>query len=147
MPVLVGTSGWQYAHWRERFYPRGVAQARWLEWYADRFATVESNAAFYRLPEAATFAAWAERTPDDFVMAVKASRYLTHIKRLKDPEEPVERLLGLRNDVGLLSEEYDTRLGRLVGNFPQAFSHVPLVSTAMNLGSGRHPVTQRSRAR
>ena len=63
--------------------PPGLAQARWLEHYADRFATVESNNAFYRLPEATTFAAWAERTPPDFVMAVKASRYLTHIRRLR----------------------------------------------------------------
>jgi uncharacterized protein YecE (DUF72 family) len=93
MPVLVGTSGWQYRHWRGRFYPPGVAQARWLEHYAARFATVESNAAFYRLPEADTFRAWAERTPDDFVMAVKASRYLTHVRRLRDPAAPVARLL------------------------------------------------------
>jgi uncharacterized protein YecE (DUF72 family) len=93
VPVLVGTSGWQYRDWRGRFYPERLAQARWLEHYAGRFATVESNNAFYRLPEAATFAAWAERTPDDFVMAVKASRYLTHVRRLRDPEEPVRRLL------------------------------------------------------
>ena len=86
MPVLVGTSGWQYRDWRGRLYPQKLAQARWLEHYAERFATVESNNAFYRLPEPATFAAWAERTPPGFVMAVKASRYLTHIKRLRDPE-------------------------------------------------------------
>jgi uncharacterized protein YecE (DUF72 family) len=100
MPVLVGTSGWQYAHWRGRFYPKGVAQARWLEHYAARFATVESNAAFYRLPEAHTFEAWAERTPDDFVMAVKASRYLTHVRRLRDPAEPVARLLERASGLG-----------------------------------------------
>ena len=61
--LWIGTSGWQYRHWRETFYPRGLAQTKWLEFYADRFDTVESNAAFYRLPEAATFAAWAEREP------------------------------------------------------------------------------------
>ena len=93
MALLVGTSGWQYRHWRGRFYPEGLAQARWLEHYAARFATVESNAAFYRLPERDTFAAWAGRTPADFVMAVKASRYLTHVRRLRDPEQPVARLL------------------------------------------------------
>jgi uncharacterized protein YecE (DUF72 family) len=90
VPLLIGTSGWQYRHWRETFYPRGVAQSRWLEFYAQRFTTVESNAAFYRLPESRTFAAWAERTPPDFVMAVKASRYLTHVRRLRDPEDAVE---------------------------------------------------------
>jgi uncharacterized protein YecE (DUF72 family) len=100
MPVLIGTSGWQYGHWRGRFYPERLAQARWLEHYAERFATVESNNAFYRLPESGTFAAWAERTPPDFVMAVKASRYLTHIRRLREPEEPVNRLLDRARHLG-----------------------------------------------
>jgi uncharacterized protein YecE (DUF72 family) len=100
MPLLIGTSGWQYRHWRDTFYPRGVAQSRWLEFYADRFDTVESNAAFYRLPEAATFAAWADRTPDDFVMAVKASRYLTHILRMSEPDEPVQRLMARASELG-----------------------------------------------
>jgi uncharacterized protein YecE (DUF72 family) len=93
MPILVGTSGWQYRHWRATFYPRGLAQRDWLEFYAARFATVESNAAFYRLPEKKTFTDWAERTPDDFVWAVKVSRFLTHVKRLRDPAEPVERFV------------------------------------------------------
>jgi uncharacterized protein YecE (DUF72 family) len=100
VPVLVGTSGWQYRDWRGRLYPEKLAQARWLEHYAERFATVESNNAFYRLPEPATFAAWAERTPPGFVMAVKASRFLTHIKRLRDPEEPVARLLDHARHLG-----------------------------------------------
>src|SRR5215210_921293 len=100
MPLFVGTSGWQYKHWRETFYPRGVAQRAWLEFFAERFATVESNAAFYRLPEASTFAAWADRTPRDFVMAVKASRYLTHILRLTEPEEPVNLLVERARDLG-----------------------------------------------
>ena len=84
MAVLIGTSGWQYRDWRGRFYPREVPQKAWLEHYAERFVTVEVNNAFYRLPEARVFAAWAERTPDDFIVAVKVSRYLTHIKRLRD---------------------------------------------------------------
>jgi uncharacterized protein YecE (DUF72 family) len=90
---LIGTSGWQYPHWRERFYPPGVPQARWLEHYSARFSTVEVNNAFYRLPESDTFANWKRRTPEDFVLAVKASRYITHIKRLREPAEPVKRLL------------------------------------------------------
>jgi uncharacterized protein YecE (DUF72 family) len=100
MAVFVGTSGWQYREWRDRFYPKGVAQARWLEHYAEGFATVESNNAFYRLPERSTFEAWARRTPDDFVWAVKMSRYLTHIKRLKDPAEPVARFLDRAEGLG-----------------------------------------------
>jgi uncharacterized protein YecE (DUF72 family) len=91
--VLVGTSGWQYRDWRGPFYPSGLRQAEWLESYATRFSTVEVNNAFYRLPEAATFDRWAARTPEGFVVAVKASRYLTHIRRLRDPAEPVGRLL------------------------------------------------------
>jgi uncharacterized protein YecE (DUF72 family) len=100
MTVWIGTSGWQYAHWRGRFYPRGIAQNAWLEFFAERFATVESNNAFYRLPEAHTFEAWARRTPEDFVMAVKASRYLTHIKRLRDPEGPVRLFVERASRLG-----------------------------------------------
>jgi uncharacterized protein YecE (DUF72 family) len=100
MPVLIGTSGWQYRHWRGTFYPRGLPQGRWLEYYVDRFATVESNAAFYRLPDAKTFASWAERTPPGFIMAVKASRYLTHIRRLRDPAEPVHLLVERARELG-----------------------------------------------
>jgi uncharacterized protein YecE (DUF72 family) len=91
--VIIGTSGWQYRDWRGRFYPQKLPQRSWLEHYAAHFATVESNNAFYRLPEHATFVAWRERTPPDFRWAVKASRFLTHIKRLREPEEPVGRLM------------------------------------------------------
>jgi uncharacterized protein YecE (DUF72 family) len=93
MPVLVGTSGWQYQHWRGAFYPRGVPQRQWLEYYAGQFGTVENNGTFYRLPARETFEQWRARTPDGFVMAVKASRYLSHIRRLRDPAEPVRRML------------------------------------------------------
>jgi uncharacterized protein YecE (DUF72 family) len=100
MTVWIGTSGWQYRDWRGRFYDRATPVRRWLEDYADRFATVESNNAFYRLPGRHTFEDWAERTPPDFVMAVKMSRYLTHILRLRDPEEPVERFLSRARGLG-----------------------------------------------
>lgn len=100
MAVLIGTSGWQYGHWRGTFYPEGVPTSRWLEYYAERFVTVESNSAFYRLPERRTFEDWAARTPDDFVMAVKASRYLTHVRRLRDPAEPVKRLVERLRGLG-----------------------------------------------
>jgi uncharacterized protein YecE (DUF72 family) len=98
--MYIGTSGWQYADWRGRFYPAGTPQRRWLEHYASRFATVEVNNAFYRLPERDTFASWRDRTPDDFVLAVKMSRYLTHIKRLRDPAEPVARFLDRAAGLG-----------------------------------------------
>jgi uncharacterized protein YecE (DUF72 family) len=98
--ILVGTSGWQYRDWRVRFYPRGLPQHRWLAHYAGRFATVELNAAFYRLPERGTFAGWRDHTPDDFCMAVKMSRYLTHVRRLRDPAEPVARFLERAGALG-----------------------------------------------
>ncbi|MER5184324.1 DUF72 domain-containing protein [Streptomyces sp. NPDC002896] len=94
MPVFVGTSGWQYRDWRGVLYPADMPQRLWLEEYAAQFATVEINNAFYRLPTRETFAAWRGRTPQGFVVAVKASRFLTHIKRLRDPEEPVHRLMS-----------------------------------------------------
>jgi uncharacterized protein YecE (DUF72 family) len=91
MPVLVGTSGWQYRSWRGTFYPRSLAQGRWLDYYSQRFAAVEVNNSFYRLPEAHTFEDWARRTPHDFTMAVKLSRYVTHVRRLREPAGPIER--------------------------------------------------------
>ncbi|MGI5199267.1 DUF72 domain-containing protein [Streptomyces sp. CA-288835] len=93
MTLFVGTSGWQYKDWRGVLYPAGLPTRLWLEEYAGRFATVEINNAFYRLPSRETFESWRDRTPPDFVIAVKASRFLTHIKRLRDPEEPVQRLM------------------------------------------------------
>ena len=93
MPVLIGTSGWQYRDWRGVLYPPGLAERDWLEYYAGRYATVENNGTFYRLPAPDTFAAWRAKVPGGFLMTVKASRYLTHVRRLRDPAEPVERLL------------------------------------------------------
>jgi uncharacterized protein YecE (DUF72 family) len=100
MPVLVGTSGWQYRDWRGVFYPEDVPQRFWLEHYAEHFATLENNGAFYRLPGRDAFAAWRERLPKGFAMAVKASRFLTHVKRLRDAAEPVERLTDAAAGLG-----------------------------------------------
>jgi uncharacterized protein YecE (DUF72 family) len=98
--VRVGTSGWQYRSWRGPLYPPGLPQSGWLDHYAERFAAVEVNASFYRLPEAGTFARWAAHVPEDFTMAVKASRYLTHLRRLRDPAEPVARLVERARELG-----------------------------------------------
>src|SRR5579872_4871516 len=91
--VYVGTSGWQYRHWRRVFYPDKLPQGDWLAYFAERFRTVEVNNTFYNLPERTVFEQWRRRTPADFVMAVKMSRFLTHIKRLREPEEPVRRFM------------------------------------------------------
>jgi uncharacterized protein YecE (DUF72 family) len=112
--ICIGTSGWQYKDWRQPknragetpepgrrwFYPPGLPQRLWLEHYTGQFATVEVNNAFYRLPERDTFAQWRDRTPADFCVGVKISRYLTHIKRLRDPQEPVQRFLGRATALG-----------------------------------------------
>ena len=111
MPVLVGTSGWQYRDWRGVLYPAGLAERDWLEHYAVRYGTVENNGTFYRLPAPDTFAGWRAKTPDGFVMTVKASRYLTHVRRLRDPAEPVERLMRAAAGLG-------DRLGPLLLQLP-----------------------------
>ena len=98
--IRIGCSGWQYRAWRGRFYPTDLPATRWLEFYAQHFDTVELNGSFYRLPAAATFRAWDRRLSTGFVMAVKASRYLTHTKRLKDPEEPLSRLWSRAEGLG-----------------------------------------------
>lgn len=89
--VRIGCSGWNYKDWREDFYPSGTLASRWLSHYASVFDTVEVNATFYRLPETKTTRNWGEQVPHDFVFAVKASRYLTHMRRLRDMETGLER--------------------------------------------------------
>src|ERR1700704_2956524 len=91
-PAHIGCSGWIYRSWAGEFSPVGCPQRRWLEYYATVFDTVEINNTFYRLPTRATVEGWVRRTPDHFIFTVKSSRYLTHVKRLTDLEQGVERL-------------------------------------------------------
>jgi uncharacterized protein YecE (DUF72 family) len=84
--VFIGTSGWSYAHWKGNFYPATLPQGEMLESYAKRFITTELNASFYRLPPEHALLHWRETVPDGFVFSVKASRFITHMKKLKDPE-------------------------------------------------------------
>jgi uncharacterized protein YecE (DUF72 family) len=87
----IGCSGWSYRDWRERFYPTGTPSREWLHHYASVFDTVEVNATFYRLQSEDTVRGWANQVPDGFLFAVKGSRYLTHMRRLRDIEAGVER--------------------------------------------------------
>ncbi len=89
--VRVGCSGWNYQHWRGRVYPEGLGTGRWLAHYARLFDTVEVNSTFYRLASRDAAARWVEQTPDHFVFAAKASRYLTHLKKLTDLADGIER--------------------------------------------------------
>jgi uncharacterized protein YecE (DUF72 family) len=127
-PVRVGCSGWNYPHWRERVYPKGLPQRAWLEHYATLFDTVEVNNTFYRLPARSAVAGWVERTPADFVLTVKASRYLTHIKRLTDLESAIGPLVG--------SGKLGPVLWQLPGNFHR--SDERLASALERLPPGRH---------
>jgi uncharacterized protein YecE (DUF72 family) len=90
---FIGTSGYVYKHWRGLFYPPALPAREWLPFYAERFRTVELNNPFYRLPSKAVFASWRRTVPPGFIFAVKASRYLTHLKRLKQPSDPIRRFL------------------------------------------------------
>lgn len=90
MKAHIGLSGWSYKEWKGIFYPDDIKSTQWLDYYAERFSTVEINASFYRMPKAQTVVNWTERAPGNFLFCPKMSRYITHIKRLKDCEEPLE---------------------------------------------------------
>ncbi len=135
MEYHIGTSGWHYAHWRGGFYPEGISKAKWLEFYAAHFNTVEVNNSFYRLPSEDTFANWYESSPPHFRFAVKVSRFITHIKRLKDAEEAVEKFITrarvLGEKLGPLLYQLppslhrdDGRLESFVSILPRGMEHV-----------------------
>jgi uncharacterized protein YecE (DUF72 family) len=113
--IRVGCSGWNYDHWRDRVYD-GEPPRRWLELYAERFDTVEVNATFYRLPTRKGVRRWVDTTPEGFLFAVKGSRYLTHIRRLRDLGPGLERFLE-RIDPLLESPKLGPLLWQLPGNF------------------------------
>jgi uncharacterized protein YecE (DUF72 family) len=119
--AFVGTSGWQYRDWRGRFYPEGLSTVRWLEHYAAHFRTVEVNNSFYRLPRRETVERWAATVPEGFLLTMKASRYVTHIRRLRDPEEPLARMLQVFEGAG-------PKLGPVLFQLPPNFeADVPLL--------------------
>lgn len=109
--VHIGTSGWSYPHWKGTFYPPRLPATRMLEYYAQRFRSVEINSAFYRLPEPQQVRDWYASTPDDFLFSIKASRYITHMKKLGDPRNTVPPLL---ERLGLLAD----KLGPILFQLP-----------------------------
>ncbi len=114
-PVVIGTSGWNYADWQHNFYA-GVARKDWLRFCAQRFTGIEVNTTFYRLQDLRTFARWREETPPDFRFAIKANRYLTHVKRLLDPAHPVQQE---RERAEGLGEKLAVVLWQLPGSLPK----------------------------
>jgi uncharacterized protein YecE (DUF72 family) len=116
-PVRVGCSGWQYDDWRGRLYPDGLAKGRWLGRYSEVFDTVEVNSTFYRLASRDAVARWVEETPPDFHFAAKASRYMTHIKRLQNLAEGIGRFYD-----GIEPLVESGKLGPIVWQFPANFT-------------------------
>jgi uncharacterized protein YecE (DUF72 family) len=134
--IRVGCSGWSYQSWRHgAFYPEGMGQARWLEFYAGEFDTVEANATFYRLTTEKAAERWVEQTPPEFVMAAKASRYMTHIRRLQDLKEPLKRFYA---PLAPLIRAH--RLGPIIWQLPPNFKrdHERLAETLASVPEGRH---------
>ncbi len=93
--IRIGTSGWYYYHWAGKFYPADLPKSKWFEYYAKQFDTVEINNTFYHLPKEKSVQRWHQLAPKGFVYTVKANRYITHIKRLKDTSEPLERFFKM----------------------------------------------------
>ncbi len=112
--IRIGTSGWHYNHWTGLFYPAKLPKSKWFEHYAKHFDTVEINNTFYQLPKQETFKNWHEQAPKNFLYTVKANRYITHIKRLKDPSESLRRFF---ERVGILAENLGPILYQLPPNF------------------------------
>jgi uncharacterized protein YecE (DUF72 family) len=135
-PVRIGCSGWNYQSWRGgEFYPKGVPPSRWLEYYSQQFETVEVNSTFYRLASQKAVANWVKQTPEGFVFALKASRYLTHMKRLTDLGQGIERYYErIEPLVGT------PKLGPIVWQLPPNFhrDEERLESALAQLPPGRH---------
>ncbi len=112
--IHIGTSGWNYPHWREVFYPEDLPSKKWLDFYGKHFSTVEINNSFYRLPEEEQFTAWRKGVSSDFIFSVKASRYITHMKKLRESGEAVERFM---KHVKQLGEKLGVILFQLPPNF------------------------------
>jgi uncharacterized protein YecE (DUF72 family) len=134
-PIRVGCSGWNYADWRGRVYPKGVPASRWLAHYATLFDTVEVNSTFYRLAKPKAVAAWLEATPPDFLFAVKASQFLTHMKRLMNMEQGIGRFYDAIEPLAR-----SPKLGPVLWQLPERDKRdVPRLAAALDgLPEGRH---------
>ena len=133
--VRIGCSGWQYRDWRGPVYPEGCPQARWLSVYAERFDTVEVNSTFYRLASRDAVARWVQQTPDAFVFTLKASRFLTHMKRLTDMAQGVERFYERIEPI-----VHSPKLGPVLWQLPESFKRDDdrLAAALAALPPGRH---------
>jgi uncharacterized protein YecE (DUF72 family) len=133
--IRIGCSGWNYKDWRGRVYPEGLPARRWLEHYATLFDTVEVNSTFYRLARPQAVEQWLRQTPDDFLFAVKASQYMTHMKRLRDLGPSMKRFYD-----GIAPLASSPKLGPVLWQLPGRMkADVPLLESALDqLPPGRH---------
>jgi uncharacterized protein YecE (DUF72 family) len=133
--IRIGCSGWNYPHWRERVYPKGVPQRRWLQHYATLFDTVEINNTFYRLPNVSAVQGWVEQSPPEFLFAVKSSRYLTHIRRLRDLDGGLARFYERIEPLAR-----SPKLGPVLWQLPPTFKRDDerLAEALKSLPAGRH---------
>ncbi len=104
--IYIGTSGWVYEGWKDSFYPEGLAAKDFMPFYVGQFKTTEINTSFYHLPDPKSVRKWAKTAPNDFVFSIKASRYITHMKRLKDPKEPLKRFFTVMKPLGKKAGPY-----------------------------------------
>src|SRR5947208_1204152 len=132
MKHWIGTSGYAYKHWRNDFYPKGLPEDEWLPFYAERFNSVEINNTFYRLPEKKTFEHWRDQTPKDFCFVIKGSRYLTHLKRLKDAEPGVKNYF---KDASGLGSKLSLVLWQLPANFALNVERLTLFAETLDQNS------------
>ncbi len=112
--VRIGTSGWHYKHWKGNFYPSKIADREMLSSYLQHFDTVEINNSFYRLPTTEAVKAWVKQTPSDFLFSVKASRYITHNRKLREPEDSLVRFMDMVKGFG-------KKLGPILFQFPPSW--------------------------
>ncbi len=144
--VVIGTSGWTYDHWRGVFYPENLPRTRWFDYYAQRFASVEVNYSFYRLPAERTIASWRDRAPEGFVFALKGSRLISHQLRLRNCEQALtrfqDRVVGLRDRLGVILWQLPPDLSRdgpLLDDFLDMASPTVRIAVEFRHASWLHP--------
>jgi uncharacterized protein YecE (DUF72 family) len=127
--IYIGTSGWNYKSWKSKFYPEELTQKEWLDYYSKRFNSVEINNTFYQLPKKHTFKNWAYHTPENFVFSVKASRYITHLKKLSNCGDAVNKLIEhssqLKEKLGIFLFQMPANQGKDINKLKNFINLLP----------------------
>lgn len=120
MKIYIGTSGWSYSHWANTFYPSGLPKRKWLQYISSIFNTVEINVTFYREPTQTTLEHWVTHTPDTFLFSIKANRFITHVKRLREPQLPLKRFYTSLAPITI-------KIGAILFQFPPSLAYNPIL--------------------